>query len=275
MYEHRPAGRPVGRPGWRQDGSGNARAAAHRRAVRRDGGPSTPPRHRWRRGVPTSLPVFDRLVKSRAVPPASTAVLRRRGREDRAVTALTVGRGRLLVAAPPLQDPNFDRSVVLVLDHGDDGSVGVVLNRPAATPLAEVAPGWAPLAAVPAVLFVGGPVARDAAIALARAPAPGTGALGEIPGWVAVLDGVGSLDIGLDPAAAGPPVDALRVFAGYAGWSPGQLDGEIAAAGWFVVAAEPDDVFDPEPATLWRRVLRRQRGRLRVFADCPPDPATN
>src|ERR1700736_6302042 len=106
--------------------------------------------------------------------------------------------GRLLVANPLLPDPNFDRTVVMLLAHGDEGALGVVLNRPSETLLAAPLPGWEYLAASPAVVFVGGPVRRQAIICLARAfghPA----AVVPPRGWSAVLPEVGTLDLDIDP----------------------------------------------------------------------------
>jgi putative transcriptional regulator len=178
-------------------------------------------------------------------------------------------RGKLLVATPPLADPNFDRTVVLLLEHGDDGAIGVVLNRPTYTSLTDALPDWQPLSSAPAVVFTGGPVASEAVIALAR------GAGNADAGWVQVLDDLGTVDVGRDPSAMTAEVRALRVFAGYAGWGPGQLESEIEAGGWFVVGARPDDPFTADPEALWRTVLRRQRGRVAMFANCPVDPTEN
>jgi putative transcriptional regulator len=144
-------------------------------------------------------------------------------------------KGRLLVATPNLGDPNFERTVVLVLEHGDEGALGVVLNRPSGLDLAEPLPEWARAAADPPVVFIGGPVAPSAAVCLARVTrAGGAGAVG----WEPVLGPVGTLDLDSDPDEAIPSLQEIRVFAGYAGWGPGQLEGEIAAGGWFVVDAE-------------------------------------
>jgi len=178
-------------------------------------------------------------------------------------------RGRLLVATPPLVDPNFDRTVVLVLEHGpEDGAIGIVLNRPTGIDLDDALPDWVRLASEPAVVFGGGPVAPDAVIALARAD--GTD---PFDGWVQVLDDLGTVDVGRDPAAL--KLEELRVFTGYAGWGPGQLEGEIEKGAWFVVRATPADAFAPDPDDLWRAVLRRQRGRLAMFAHCPEDASVN
>jgi putative transcriptional regulator len=178
-------------------------------------------------------------------------------------------RGRLLVATPPLVDPNFDRSVVLMLEHGDDGALGIVLNRPSDTALATVLPEWHEHATAPGVVFSGGPVAPEAVIALAR------GGRADTEGWMPVVGEVGTVDVGRDPADLGRRLDALRVFVGYSGWSPGQLEAELEQDAWFVVSAEPGDPFSAHPDQLWREVLRRQRGRVAMFANYPEDPETN
>jgi putative transcriptional regulator len=178
-------------------------------------------------------------------------------------------RGRLLVATPPLVDPNFDRSVVLMLEHGDEGALGIILNRPTDATLAAVLPEWHEHASAPGVVFSGGPVAPEAVIALAR------GGADRDSGWVSVLDEVGSVDVGRDPDDLGFRIDALRVFVGYAGWGPGQLEGEIEERAWFVVPTLASDPFSDRPEDLWREVLRRQRGRVAMFAHFPSDPMTN
>ena len=178
-------------------------------------------------------------------------------------------RGRLLVATPPLVDPNFDRSVVLLLEHGDDGALGIVLNRPSDTPLATVLPEWHEHATAPGVVFSGGPVAPEAVIALARGGTDAT------DGWMPVLGEVGTVDVGRDPADLGAHLEALRIFVGYASWSPGQLEIELEQEAWFVAAADSGDPFSLHPDQLWREVLRRQRGRVAMFANYPDDPEAN
>lgn len=185
--------------------------------------------------------------------------------------------GRLLVASPLLPDPNFDRTVVLLLAAGEDGAVGIVLNRPSATLVAGPLPRWEALAASPPVLFLGGPVQHDAVICLARAagaPEP-SGAHALDGGFSAVMPGVGTLDLDLDPTGVVSHLRQVRVFAGYAGWGPGQLEAEIAAGAWWVVDADPADAFCDEPGELWRLVLRRQGGTLALVANYPPDPSMN
>jgi putative transcriptional regulator len=182
--------------------------------------------------------------------------------------------GRLLVANPRLPDPNFDRTVVMLLAYSEEGAVGVVLNRPSTTTLAAPLPGWERLAAAPAVLFVGGPVQHQAVICLARAF--GHPAASSPPsGWNAVLPDVGTLDLDLDPDGLQAAFSQVRIFAGYAGWGGGQLEAELGAGAWWILDAEANDPFSDEPASLWKRVLRRQGGSLSLVAAYPDDPAHN
>ena len=175
--------------------------------------------------------------------------------------------GRLLVAPPRLADGIFDLTVLLVLEHGEDGALGVIVNRPSELSLNDALPDWADAGAPPAVVYAGGPVERDALIALGRPEETAPGPL--------VL-GLHSVDLDAQPALvlAGGVRD-VRVFAGYAGWSPGQLDGEVAVDAWWVLDAELDDIFSSDPERLWARVLRRAGGRLAFFAHYPTDLSTN
>jgi putative transcriptional regulator len=183
-------------------------------------------------------------------------------------------RGKLLVATPELEDPNFARTVVLVLEHTEEGALGVVLNRPTDSPLTESLPRWVDHAAAPAVVFVGGPVQPEAAIGLARAVGA-DGPLDDASGFAPLFDDLGTIDLERAPEDVMPRVDAVRVFAGYAGWGPGQLDGELAANGWYVCDAAPDDLWTARPGDLWRAVLRRQSAPLRLVAGFPDDPSLN
>lgn len=178
-------------------------------------------------------------------------------------------RGQLLVAAPPLVDPNFDRTVVLVLEHGDDGGLGIVLNRPSTTTVHDVFPEWRELVSPPAVAFIGGPVATDAVIALARRRRS------DVDGFVEIVDDLGTVNLAHDPDDLGAALKSLRVFAGYAGWAPGQLESELAQGAWFVVSLKPEDVFATTPERMWRDILRRQRGRVALFANYPEDASAN
>lgn len=169
-------------------------------------------------------------------------------------------RGRLLVATPGLVDLNFAHTVVLLLEHSEEeGALGVVLNRPSPVTLAEAIPDWASVASHPPVVFIGGPVQRQAIVALAR------GVL-DPDAFQPVLDTVGVVDLGRDPDTVGV-VEDLRVFSGYAGWAPGQLEQELELGGWWVVDSHPDDPFDADPERLWGRAVRRQGGVYRHFPD--------
>ena len=185
-------------------------------------------------------------------------------------------RGRLLVATPPLVDPNFDRTVVYMIEHNSDGALGVVLNRPIVEVdfPAEGLRDWADHVAAPAHLFAGGPVSLDAIIALGRRTGRSHPSDTEA-GWADVTPGVGTVDLTRPPEEFTPSIDEVRVFAGYSGWAPGQLDAELDAHAWIVIESCPDDVFTDEPDALWRTVLRRQGGRLAWLADAPEDLSAN
>jgi putative transcriptional regulator len=181
--------------------------------------------------------------------------------------------GRLLVATPMLRDPNFDRTVVLVLEHSELGALGVILNRPGATSVGDVLPAWGRLAAHPDVVFQGGPVQPGGVIGLFELAAED--ASDGPDGWRSVLGRVGAVDLERDADAIPTEAGRLRLFAGYAGWGPGQLDGEVALAAWWVLDCEPTDALSDRPDELWQTVLARQEGRLAWMANYPDDPAVN
>ncbi len=187
-------------------------------------------------------------------------------------------RGRLLVATPMLDDPNFDRSVVYMVEHHDEGALGLVLNRPSGEELVDPLEGWVTAQSAPSRVFSGGPVEPDALIALARLEHRVTAgsADDEDTNYLAPLTGdIASADLAADPALVIGRINALRVFRGYAGWEPGQLEAEIESGSWIVVDSESSDVFTNDPEDLWRRVLRRQPGRLGWLAEAPDDLAWN
>lgn len=177
--------------------------------------------------------------------------------------------GRLLVASPTLLDPNFYRSVVLLMAHNDDGAVGVVLDRPLELAAADYVEDWRSVLTPPTRVYEGGPVQRETAIGVAR-----RSGFGASDSWEPVLGSLGFIDLSLTPSEF-PGVEDLRVFSGYAGWDADQLDLEITLGSWFPVEAAVDDVFDPVPHTLWQRVLRRQDSGLALYADYPDDPRAN
>ncbi len=173
------------------------------------------------------------------------------------------------MATPPLADPNFDRTVIYMLEHTDDGAVGVVLNRPLDDPIPEQLQPWERLLSEPQTLHYGGPVDASALIALAQLNGAVDGA------WSMVAEGMGSIDLLLDPDEVATAVTALRVFQGYSGWGAQQLDEEVEMGAWMVLSAEAADVFGPDPENLWREVLRRQGGRVAWLANAPDDLSAN
>jgi len=174
---------------------------------------------------------------------------------------------------PALTDPTFAGTVVYVLDHSDNGTLGVVLGRPSQVEIRDVLPGWCDLAVAPGVFHVGGPCEADTALCLAVSPGPvaeDDSPLRRVAGTVHLVD------LDSDPADLQDEVSGLRVFAGYAGWSPGQLAGEVAEGAWACVPGRPDDVLSQASGPeLWRAVMGRQTGRLAVLSTAPADPSVN
>ena len=179
--------------------------------------------------------------------------------------------GHLLVATPGLRDPNFERTVVLLVAHEDGGALGVVLNRATEVPVAEVLGSWGSLASEPSVVFEGGPVQPEAAICLARVRST----TGDTRGFSRVDGNLGTVDLSTDPDRMRDDLIEVRVFAGYAGWSPGQLEDEIATGSWLTFKALPSDPFTERPDDLWGMVLRRQGGMFAAVAMYPSDPTLN
>jgi putative transcriptional regulator len=179
--------------------------------------------------------------------------------------------GRLLVATPVLGDPNFRRTVVLMLDHTEAGALGVVLNRPLVAEVSTVLPAWQKHVTAPRRLFQGGPVGLDSALGVVVVP----GDDAEPPGVRRLVGSLGLVDLDTAPSGLSDAVTGLRIFAGYSGWGAGQVEKEIAAGSWFVVEAESRDPFTPEPERLWTSVLRRQRGDLALVSTFPDDPRQN
>lgn len=171
-------------------------------------------------------------------------------------------RGQLLVAAPLLSDPNFQRTVVLVAEHDEGGAMGLVLNRPTETSVGEALPALASIAGEGSPLYAGGPVASGSVLAVAELDDPGDAS--EL-----LFDAVGFVQE--------PDVSVLRgrVFLGYAGWGAGQLEAELEEEAWLVLPAEPDDLFSEDPGGLWSAVLHRQGGAYALLALMPPDPSLN
>jgi putative transcriptional regulator len=176
-------------------------------------------------------------------------------------------RGQLLIAGPALGDPNFWRTVVLVVEHTDEGALGLVLNRPSETTVGDAVPQLCELIDPGEELLVGGPVQQSAVIVLAEFDDPGEAAL-------IAFDDVGILRTG--PGEDLPPgIRATRAFAGHAGWGPGQLDGEVERGDWILEPARRSDAFAIRPSELWPLVLTRKGGSYALVARMPDDPSMN
>lgn len=179
--------------------------------------------------------------------------------------------GSLLIATPAINDGNFDQSVILMLHHDPVGALGVVINRPADLAVDELLPRWNDLVVGPKQIFGGGPVEQNGFIGLAHVE-PGAG---EDVATVPSAPHLATIDLDADPTLAGAYVRKLRIFRGYAGWGPRQLDTEIRSGAWFVADLAEGDVFTSDPSGLCERVLRRQPGEVRWFANAPADPSVN
>ena len=177
-------------------------------------------------------------------------------------------RGTLLIAGPGLLDPNFWRTVVLVVEHSEEGALGLVLNRPSETTVRDAVPQLEELVDDDDLLYIGGPVQPSSVIVLARLEDPSDAAL-------LSFDDIGV--IGAGDASDGPPpgVRQGRAFVGHSGWGPGQLDAEIERGDWITEPARREDAFSEDPAALWSVVLTRMGGSYALVARMPPDPSVN
>jgi putative transcriptional regulator len=190
-----------------------------------------------------------------------------------APAAQRVRAGTLLLANTDLLEPTFRRSVIYIVEHNDGGTLGVVLNRASDTAVYNVLPQWTKLSAKPKTMFIGGPVKRDAALCLA------TLRVGvdpqDVPGLRHVDGRVVMVDLDADPDEIAPSVEGVRIFAGYSGWTIGQLEGEIERDDWIVLSALPSDVLVGPRSDLWGQVLRRQPLPLSLLATHPIDISRN
>jgi putative transcriptional regulator len=190
-----------------------------------------------------------------------------------APAAHRVRAGTLLLANTDLLEPTFRRTVIYVVEHNDGGTLGVVLNRPSETAVYNVLPQWSELAAKPKTMFIGGPVKRDAAlcVGLLRVGADPN----SVPGLRHIDGRLVMVDRDAEPETIAPHVEGLRIFAGYAGWTIGQLEGEIERDDWIVLSALPSDVLVPPRVDLWGRALRRQPWPTALLATHPIDISRN
>lgn len=177
-------------------------------------------------------------------------------------------RGTLLIASPTLIDPNFLRTVVLVTEHSHEGAMGVVLNRPSPARVGEAVPELSPLVGERSAVYVGGPVQPEALIVLADFRDR------EAAATIVVAD-VGFVSADVDTELLVDATRQARVFAGYAGWGPGQLEAEVEEGAWIVEAPVPGELFAPDADSLWSAVLERKGGRFALLARMPLDPSLN
>ena len=175
-------------------------------------------------------------------------------------------RGQLLIAGPTLLDPNFQRTVVLVVEHSPAGALGLVLNRPSPTTVGEAVDELSELVDLSEPLFIGGPVQQSALIVLAEFEDAARAA-------AVAFDDVGVL--GGEDHEDPPDTRRGRAFAGHAGWGPGQLDAELESGDWFLEPAQREDAFCEAPDGLWRSVLMRKGGSYALVARMPSDPSVN
>jgi putative transcriptional regulator len=176
-------------------------------------------------------------------------------------------RGRLLIASPALVDPNFARSVVLITEHGPEGAMGVVLNRPSEIEVGDVAPELNVVVEGEPV-FVGGPVQPQALVVLAEFDDATAAA------WIVVAD-VGFVAAETEYSELSDVVRRGRVYAGYSGWGAGQLEAELAEEAWIVEPPLPAELFPDDPEALWQDVLARKGGQFALIARMPDDPSLN
>ncbi len=176
-------------------------------------------------------------------------------------------RGRLLIASPALVDPNFARSVVLITEHGEEGAMGVVLNRPSEVEVGAVAPELGEVVGGEPV-FIGGPVQPQALVVLAEFNDTDAAA------WIVAAD-VGFVAAHTEYSELPDLVRRGRVYAGYSGWGSGQLEGELAEEAWIVEPPLPRELFCDDPEALWQDVLARKGGQFALLARMPDDPSQN
>ena len=172
--------------------------------------------------------------------------------------------GQFLVATPTITTPPFARTVVLLLEQDDSGAIGLVLNSPTDLVAEEHISGIGEIVSLPSNVFLGGPVSTETAISLGR----GTGVEFVRP---SALPGIGIVDIEQVP----DDLEDLRIFAGYSGWDPYQLESEIDEGAWWVLFPDLDEIFTAEVEGMWERTVARGPGTLPLYATYPQDPSNN
>lgn len=181
--------------------------------------------------------------------------------------------GVLLVSAPDMPDSNFARTIIYLVEHDVMGSLGVVLTRRSEMAVTNILPAWAPLMSPPEAFYIGGPVKPDTGIALAVLK---KGVDPKKFDFVQPIEGrVCVVDLDGDPDEIAEHVDGMRVFVGYAGWSPGQLDDELDRGDWYVAHSLPEDLIAPAWHDVWAGVLARQEMPLPIYSTFVFDGSVN
>jgi len=182
-----------------------------------------------------------------------------------------LGKGVFLVAAPGLRDPNFRQTVVLLCEHGPEGALGVVVNRPTAMSISEALPQVPIIEGAGHVLYAGGPVQTNQVMLLYRG--------GQVPDNAHhVFDGVclgGDMGMVERILTSTGSDELFRAYLGYSGWGPGQLEGEMKAGSWILVPAEPAWVFEKDPLSVWHDMVLTLDETYRPYAEMPFDPSCN
>ncbi len=179
------------------------------------------------------------------------------------------GAGRLLISEPYLADPNFERTIIFLCEHNDDGTIGFVLNKPSLSKLSELI---SDAKSFDEIVCVGGPVQQDTLHYLHRHKG--------IEGAVEILDGIywgGEFDEIMSKIEIGElSAHHIKFFLGYSGWSPGQLDEELKTNSWIVSDHVSEAlIFETEHEQMWKKVLKEMGGRFSMFANYPVDPQMN
>lgn len=177
--------------------------------------------------------------------------------------------GMLLVAAPGMLSDEFNRSVVLVIEHNEQLTFGVNLASRSDLAVFNVMPDWLPAVAKPQALYIGGPLNQQSVVGLAMTK-PGVD-MEEAPQLNRLANRLAHVDLRAEPGDIADLVEGMRLFAGYAEWAPGQLAEEIERGDWFVTPALPTDVIVPGRTDLWGDVMRRQQAPLPLFSTFPAD----
>lgn len=183
----------------------------------------------------------------------------------------SLGKGVFLVAAPSLRDPNFRQTVVLLCEHGHEGALGVVVNRPTAMVLSEALPQVPVLEGQGHVLYAGGPVQPNQVLLLYKL-------LQEPDDTHHVFDGVylgGDMNVVERMLTETTRAERFRAYVGYSGWAPGQLENEMKTGSWITLPADSGVLFEQDPARIWSDILRSLGGEYERYAEMPLDPSLN